>query len=130
MKTRLKLTRLGRDFILLVIVLLIGALVAILWFYGERLNMLWNANNFNNNQLSANINIYLQDALKGLYPYQPATDPLQKRVYFPEANFYVPMNTTARKLVYGYTPASTGIPEELMITTSASLNTPVATFAD
>jgi hypothetical protein len=94
--------------------MLIAALLSVLWFYGEKINILWQQNGNNNNQrggepaLTADIRFYIQSAVKSLYNSVPVTDVSQQRVYFPEARFYVPYSDYARTVVYRFDNDSSG----------------------
>jgi hypothetical protein len=126
--------------LIFIIVMLIGLVAAILWFYGYQLNILWqqngNGNLFGSNQqdtnqpVSADLKFYLQSAVKSLYNSQPVTDPVQQKVYFPEARFYVPYSDYARTVVYRYTDASGSVPAGGTFTTSFNTTILPTTFRD
>jgi len=137
---KLKLAHPSNRMLILILTLIIALNVAVLWFYGARLNTLWEQNGngslYNrggsneNAPISTDIKFYIQTAMKSLYNSQPATDALQQRLYLPEAKIYLPLSGYSRTLVYRYQPAADGIPETLTLTASANTNALPATFND
>jgi hypothetical protein len=134
---KLKFSHPTERLLIFIVVMLISALVAILWYYGERINILWaqagnetGITNPNETRINTEIRFLIQSALKGLYSHQAVVDPVQKRVYFPEANFYIPLNNKTRDLVYGYSDRDQFGPQSLTITTSKTVNFLPSTFDD
>jgi hypothetical protein len=122
--------------LIFIIALLIATLVSVLWFYGERINILWQQNGNDRNfkaaeaPLDTDLKFYIQSALKASYPYQPVVDPIQKRAYIPEANFYLPLNATTRDIVYANSQASPGNPQQIIISTARNTNILPSSFDD
>lgn len=123
--------------LIFIIMMFVSALIAVLWFYGERINILWqqsgnniNSENQNDVLVNADIRLFIQTANKSLYRLQPVTDPLQNRVYLPEAHIYLPMTQLSRDLVYFYAAATKDTPEELQLSTSFNTNSLPVTFKD
>jgi hypothetical protein len=137
---KLKFQHPTERWLIFIIVMLIAALLSVLWFYGERINILWQQNgngdlytNSQNDQaqVDATTKFYIQTAIKSLYNQLPVTDPLQNRVYFPEARFYVPLSDLSRAVVYRYTDAQSGnFPAMLTATTNSNINQLPNTFGD
>ncbi len=137
---RLKIGHPSNRMLVLILTLIIALNVAVLWFYGDRLNTLWqqngngslynNGSGYQNQPVSTDIKFYIQTAMKSLYNSQPATDAAQQRLYLPEAKIYLPLTAYSRTLVYRYQPAGDGIPETLTVTSSANTNALPSTFDD
>lgn len=124
--------------LIFITLLIIALLVSVIWFYGERINVLWQQNGngsllgqkqVDNVPVDTNIKFYIHTALKSLYNAEPVTDISQQRVYFPELRIYVPYSNYARTVVYRYNP-SDGVPESLELTSSANTNQLPVTFDD
>ena len=113
-------------------------LVSVLWFYGARINTLWLqsgnrgifASNEQNPPMNTDIKFYIQSALRSLYNTQPVTDVSQQRVYFPEARFYVPLNSYARSIVYRFQDADKDVPASGTFTSNFNVNMLPTSFDD
>lgn len=118
-----------------VVVLLIASLIAVLWFYGERINTLWQQNgntplNPHDKTMNTETKFYVQAAMKSLYDSQPATDITQQRVYFPEARIYVPYSDYARSVVYRFDNGSDNWPATGFFTSHSNVNAVANNFDD
>jgi hypothetical protein len=136
-----KARHLSDQFLIFVVLLFVAVITAILWFYGERLNILWqqngNGNIFGNSStesapMDANTRFYVQSALRNLYNIEPVTDTAQQRVYFPEARIYVPLSSYSRTIVYHFQDADNGInsPATGAFTSNANTNRLPTSFDD
>lgn len=118
-----------------VVILLIASLIAVLWFYGERINTLWQQNgngvsNTNDAAMNADTKFYIHTALKSLYNTQPVTDIASQRIYFPEAHFYVPYSDYARSVVYRYDAPVDNYPATGFFTSNFNVNILANSFND
>jgi len=134
-----KSRHLSDQFLIFVVLLFVAVITAILWFYGERLNVLWqqngNGNIFGNNSaqstaMDANTRFYVQSALSNLYDIRPVTDVAQQRVYLPEARIYVPLSSYSRTIVYHFQDADKDIPASAALTSNANTNRLPVSFDD
>jgi hypothetical protein len=130
-----KLQHPSEKVLILLLVIIIGLLVSVLWYYGDKINILWaqngnNASQQNNATINTDLRFYIQSSLKSLYQNQAVIDPVQKRVYVPEANLYMPLNSATRKIVYFYSDKTQDSPAQLEFATSSLINTLPVTFND
>ncbi len=117
--------------LIFVLVLIIGLLTAILWDFGQKLDILWKQDQ-NTPAMNLDVKVYIQSALKGLYASPTVTDPLQSRVYMPEAQIYLPLSDLSRNLMYNYQAADKALnsPAQAIINTGQNINHLANSFAD
>jgi len=124
--------------LIFLVVMLIGLLTAVIWDFGQKIDILWRQNIISANFYSStgattiDIKVYIQNAEKGLYSDQTVVDPIGERVYIPEARIYLPLTDLSRNLLYNYEAADStqNTPAQVSINTSFNINRLVNTFAD
>lgn len=115
-----------------VLVLIVGLNVAVLWYYGQKINTLWLQNgNDTPSAMTTDVKFYIKSAIGSLYNSEPATDVAQSRLYVPEAKIYLPLTNYSRAIVYRYDsgPDST-IPASITMTSKSNINAMPVSFAD
>lgn len=128
---KIKLHHPTERLLVFIMLMIIALLVSVLWFFGDRINILWQQNQAAMSEpMSPEMKFYIQTAMKSLYNLQPVTDVAQQRVYFPEAKIYVPLSAYARTVVYRYTEAEAGVPAGMVLTSNFNTNILPGTFED
>ena len=87
--------------LIFIIVAIIALLAAILWVYGQKLDILWNEQQSTASQqtLTPDFRQAIQSAQRVLY--NPAdVDAAANRVYFPGLKIYVPLTNKSETLIY------------------------------
>jgi len=112
--------------LIFIILTIVGLLVAVLWYFRERLDILWAKSN---QPISTEARQAIQNANLNLYQ-DGIADPIGKRVYFPGLGVYVPLSDKSQKLVYSFTAANRRTPAEAVFNAKPILLSYLRTWDD
>ncbi len=124
--------------LIFILLIIIGLMSAILWSFGQRLNILDDQTNGTGSLAHQQetglgwfpIKIYIQNAERGFYSLEPVADPSKNVVYLPEARISLPLSAESRDLRYNYEARSSGSPAQVLVSTTQILNKSISNFAD
>lgn len=88
--------------LIFIIVAIIALMAAIIWAYGQKIDILWNGQpvaSTSDKTLSPDLRQALQSAQRSLYS-PAAVDAAAKKVYFPSLKIYVPLTDKSETYMY------------------------------
>jgi hypothetical protein len=128
MKYKFKLKHPSNRALVFVVVVIIGLEAGILWYFGGKIQILWNdvqcqgqstnpehgQPNFNPSaSCLGNLPVLhaAQSAVASMYFSEPIPDAKENKVYIPELKIYLPLTVVSRSLVYTYFQGDSTMPE-------------------
>ena len=87
--------------LIFILVMILGVQAALFWYFGQKIDILWQQNNYSADRVTPEFRELTQDAAESLYK-DGVVDPVTKRVYFPGLNIYVPLTNKSQVLLYDH----------------------------
>jgi hypothetical protein len=115
--------------LIFLIVAIIALLAAILWVFGQKIDILWNEHQIQvARPVPAEFSQLVQSAQKALY--NPGdVDAVAKRVYFPGLDVYVPLTQKSQTFMYSM-PLEESSPTEATFSANSIINSPLNDFSE
>jgi hypothetical protein len=116
---KVKLQHPSDKMLVFIIVIILSLQTGILWYFGQKIDILWKVNNLSSNSMPFETRLMIQNAISNLYINEGVIDVKDQRVYIPELKIYLPLKDSSRSLVYTHDSydVSTNFPEELVLNT-------------